>query len=90
MAVAQAHRHRGDAVHAATILMDIARLTAMVNDIAAFFDAETDRAAAAEAVRAHLSKFWEPRMRRQIIAHVAAGGSGLTPSALEAVRLLKS
>jgi formate dehydrogenase subunit delta len=60
----------------------------MANDIAAFFDAESQDTAA-EGVRTHLSKFWEPRMRREIIAHVAAGGAGLVPTAQEAVRRLK-
>ena len=68
--------------------MDVQRLVAMANDIAAFFDAES-RDTAAEGVRTHLAKFWDPRMRREIIAHAAAGGAGLVPTAREAVRLLK-
>jgi formate dehydrogenase subunit delta len=59
----------------------------MANDIAAFFDGES-RETAAESVRSHLVKFWEPRMRREIIAHVEAGGTGLTPTACSAVKLL--
>jgi formate dehydrogenase subunit delta len=70
--------------------MDVQRLVAMANDIAAFFDSEADKAAAAEGVRGHLRKFWEPRMRREIIAHVAAGGAGLTPTAREAVEQLQA
>ena len=61
--------------------MDIERLVAMANDIAAFFDAEPDKAVAAEGVRFHMSRFWEPRMRRAIIEHVQKGGAGLTPTA---------
>jgi formate dehydrogenase subunit delta len=60
----------------------------MANDIATFFDAESGTMAA-EGVRTHLTKFWEPRMRREIIAHVQAGGAGLLPTAREAVKLLK-
>jgi hypothetical protein len=41
-------------------------------------------------VRTHLAKFWEPRMRRQIIEHAETGGAGLIRTALEGVRLLKS
>lgn len=70
--------------------MDIARLVAMANDIAAFFDAEGDAAAAVEGVRNHLVKFWEPRMRREIVEHVAAGGAGLVPTVREAVKRLPS
>lgn len=69
--------------------MDVSRLVAMANDIAAFFDSDADRAAAAEGVRVHMTKFWDPRMRREIRAHAEAGGAGLTPTAHEAVRQLK-
>jgi formate dehydrogenase subunit delta len=68
--------------------MDVTRLVAMANDIAAFFDSEPDKAVAAEGVRSHLQRFWDPRMRREIIAHVAAGGAGLTATAHEAVKRL--
>jgi formate dehydrogenase subunit delta len=69
--------------------MNIERLVAMANDIAAFFDSEPDKAVAAEGVRFHIARFWDPRMRREIVAHVQAGGAGLTPTASAAVRLLK-
>jgi formate dehydrogenase subunit delta len=46
------------------------RLVAMANDIANFFAAEPDRSAAIEGVSNHLRKFWEPRMRRKIVAHL--------------------
>jgi formate dehydrogenase subunit delta len=61
----------------------------MANDIAAFFDAESDQAGAAEGVRYHIVRFWDPRMRRAIIAHVAGGGAGLTPTARSAVEKLE-
>ena len=62
----------------------------MANDIAAFFDAEPDKTVAAEGVRYHMSRFWEPRMRRAIIEHVRQkGGAGLTETARTAVTLLK-
>jgi len=68
--------------------MDVAHLVAMANDIAAFFDSDPDRKVAVEGVRFHMSRFWEKRMREAIVAHVAAGGAGLTPTAREAVALL--
>jgi len=68
--------------------MEIERLVAMANDIAAFFDSEPDKAVAVEGVRFHMSRFWEARMRRAIIAHVQAGGEGLTPTARSAAALL--
>ena len=45
---------------------------------------------AAEGVRFHITRFWDPRMRREIIAHVDAGGAGLTPTARSAVLLLSN
>lgn len=68
--------------------MDAQRLIAMANDIAAFFDAEPDKEIAAEGVRFHMTRFWDPRMRREIIEHVGAGRAGLSPTALAAVKKL--
>jgi formate dehydrogenase subunit delta len=62
----------------------------MANDIAAFFDSEADKAVAAEGVRFHITRFWDPRMRREIIAYLGAGGAGLTPTAKSAVLLLSN
>ncbi|MDF9391674.1 MULTISPECIES: formate dehydrogenase subunit delta [Methylococcus] len=63
-------------------------LVKMANNISAFFQADPDHAAAVKGVVDHLHKFWEPRMRRQIIAHLQAGGEGLSPLAREAVTVL--
>ena len=60
----------------------------MANDIAAFFDSEADKAVAVEGVRFHMSRFWEARMRRAIIAHLDAGGEGLVPTARAAISRL--
>ncbi|MBB6186135.1 formate dehydrogenase subunit delta [Rhodanobacter sp. MP7CTX1] len=65
--------------------MNIERLVAMANDISNYFAAEPDHAMAVEGIRDHLTKFWDPVMRRQLKAHVTAGGDGLTPLAREAV-----
>ena len=59
----------------------------MVNQIALFF-ASYPREEAVASVADHLKKFWEPRMRRQIIEYVAQGGGGLHELALEAVKRL--
>ena len=68
--------------------MDAERLVAMANDIANFFDSEPDAQAAVEGVRFHISRYWEARMRREIRAHLASGGAGLSPTARAAVALL--
>jgi formate dehydrogenase subunit delta len=53
--------------------VNIERLATMANDIANFFHAETDRNLAIDSISGHLRKFWEPRMRRQIIAYAKSG-----------------
>lgn len=58
--------------------MSCEHLVTMTNDIAAFFDSESDRQLAADSVCTHLKKFWDPRMRRQIVAHLHGGGAGLS------------
>ena len=68
--------------------MEIERLVAMANDIAAFFDSEPDKMVAAEGVRFHITRFWDPRMRREIVAHLEGGGAGLTETARTAVAQL--
>lgn len=68
--------------------MKTERLVAMANDIAAFFEADPDRIAGAQAAAAHLQRFWEPRMRREIVAHLRQGGAGLSVLARAAVTRL--
>jgi formate dehydrogenase subunit delta len=68
--------------------MDVNRLVAMANDIANFFASEGDRETAAAGVANHLTRFWEPRMRRQIVEHYRSGGAGLSAVAAAAVAKL--
>lgn len=60
------------------------KLVTMANQIATFFYSQpaADRA---QRVADHLNDFWDPRMRRGLIAHVAAGGAGLDPLVLAAM-----
>ena len=70
--------------------MNVHHLVTMVNEIGAFFTAEAGGDAAPREIAQHMTKFWEPRMRAQIIAHVRdADGVGLSPAARAAVLLLK-
>lgn len=70
--------------------MDIHKLVKMANEIAKFFEAEPDRAVAVEGVVGHLQRFWEPRMRRELLAHVEqTGGGDLRPLVVEAVRAIR-
>jgi formate dehydrogenase subunit delta len=69
--------------------MNAERLVTMANDIAHFFAADPDRQAALDGVVNHLKKFWEPRMRKQIVAHVRTHGTdGLHDLARDAVAKL--
>jgi formate dehydrogenase subunit delta len=38
----------------------------------------------------HLVKFWDPRMRKAIVAHLADGGGGLDPAVRKAVASLSA
>jgi formate dehydrogenase subunit delta len=64
------------------------RLVSMANDIGAFFNAEPDKTEAAKAIANHLRRFWDPRMRREIIKHYREGGRGLDDLVRSAVQLL--
>jgi formate dehydrogenase subunit delta len=68
--------------------MRVERLVSMANDIGAFFNAEPDKAEAAKNIASHLRRFWDPRMRRQIVSHYREGGAGLDDVVRSAVRLL--
>ena len=69
--------------------MNIELLVKMANEISAFFASESPPAQAAEDVAQHLRRFWEPRMRRQIIAHLrATDGAGLSELARHGIESL--
>lgn len=68
--------------------MSVESLVKMANDIGNFFASEPDDATAIAGIANHVRRYWEPRMRRQIYAHLAAGGNGLNELARAAVQLL--
>lgn len=63
------------------------RLVMMANQIAKAFAAQGEERAVKKTAD-HIKAFWDPRMRRKIDEHVAAGGAGLEPFALAALRAL--
>jgi len=65
------------------------KLVYMANQIGRFF-AHQPEAQSIASTADHLKKYWEPRMRKAIIAHVGQGGSGLDPRVKEAVLSLGS
>ena len=68
-------------------VMRVERLVTMANQIGAYFKSQPG-GAPEKPIADHLRKFWDPRMRREIIAYVDHGGTGLDPIVLKAVRLL--
>ena len=68
--------------------MDMNQLVKMANQIEAFFRTEPDPDAAVAGIENHIRRYWEPRMRREIIQHCAAGGAGLGELARRAIAKL--
>jgi formate dehydrogenase subunit delta len=64
------------------------RLIYMANQIGTFFNSQ-GQAKAVPGITEHIHKFWDPRMRKQILAHLDAGGEGLDPNVREALIALK-
>jgi formate dehydrogenase subunit delta len=65
------------------------KLAYMANQIGKFFAGQGEDKAV-PLIADHLVKFWDPRMRNAIAAHLAAGGSGLDPAVRKAVARLPS
>lgn len=62
-------------------------LVRMVNRIGAFFASMPDRQEALEGIATHIQRFWEPRMRRQLLAHLdERHGDGIDAVVLTALR----
>jgi formate dehydrogenase subunit delta len=68
--------------------MNTEKLIKMANDIADFFNAESDKDIASTGVMKHIQRSWDPRMKKAIIAHSQQGGSGLSPLASDAIKKL--
>ncbi len=66
--------------------MDVHNLISMVNRIGQFFESFSDRREALEGIGNHLHKFWDPRMRRELLRHFdEQEGKGLSPIVKEAL-----
>ncbi|PTW59843.1 formate dehydrogenase subunit delta [Breoghania corrubedonensis] len=63
--------------------MSAAKLVYKANQIATFFQSQSPDEAAA-GVAAHINKFWEPRMRRQLADILRHDDNGLKPLVIEA------
>lgn len=63
-------------------------LVRMANDIGHFFAAEPDQDEATRNVLSHIKRFWDPRMRAQIIEHYRSGAVGLDAIVAKAIGML--
>lgn len=64
------------------------RLIYMANQIGKFFQSQ-GHGKAVPGIAEHIKKFWDPRMKHAIFAHLDAGGAGLEPDVREAITALK-
>jgi len=66
--------------------MNIDNLVTMANQIGAFFESYPDRAEGRTEIANHLQRFWAPRMRSALFAHIDdRQGEGLSTTVLEAL-----
>jgi formate dehydrogenase subunit delta len=61
----------------------------MANQIGKFFATQGEQGAV-EGISAHIKKFWDPRMRKTIVAHLDHGGDGLDPPVKQAIETLRA
>ena len=64
------------------------KLVYMANQIGKFFKSQSEDAAV-KGTAEHIKKFWDPRMRNAIFAHLDAGGEGLDPYVRKAIESLR-
>jgi formate dehydrogenase subunit delta len=71
-----------------TTTAKIDKLVHMANQIGDFY-ASMPEHEAIEGVATHLSRFWTPKMIRELVQFADRGGPGLKPTAARAVEALK-
>ncbi len=64
------------------------RLVSMANQISQFFESRPTEEERVGGVADHIIRFWDPRMRKAILEHLAAGGDGLRDNARRAIERL--
>ena len=65
--------------------MHVDNLVKMANQIGSFFESMPDAVEAREGIANHIKKFWEPRMRRELLGYIDTGGDDLHPAVKEAI-----
>jgi formate dehydrogenase subunit delta len=64
------------------------KLIRMANQIGAFFASQREEVRV-PGIADHIHKFWEPRMRNQILAHLDTGGAGVDAVVKQALETLR-
>lgn len=67
-----------------------AKLVRMANQIGTFFLSQGSDEIVVKGTAEHIRKFWDPRMRQAIYAHLDAGGEGLDPPVRQAIERLRA
>lgn len=66
--------------------MDVEQLLTMANQIGTFYESLPNRDEAIKSTANHIRRFWDPRMRRALFAHLDAHGwDELDPLPREAI-----
>ena len=68
--------------------METRDMVRMVNQMADFFKSYSEQEAV-EGIADHLTKFWDPGLRREFFAHVDKGGDGFNSLVIQAAALMK-
>ncbi|WP_373236632.1 formate dehydrogenase subunit delta [Cohaesibacter celericrescens] len=64
------------------------KMVHMANQIAIFFKSQPEENRA-DQVAGHLTDFWEPRMRAQLLSYIESGGQGLDDLVLKAAHIIQ-
>ena len=65
------------------------KLVYMANQIGKFFASQGPEQATTGTAE-HIKKFWDPRMRAAIFAHLEQGGAGVDPAVRQALEQLRT
>ncbi len=68
--------------------MEIRDMIRMANQIAAFFNGSGHEQAVKDSAE-HINKFWEPRMRKALIAYLGQGGKDLDQTIRDGAAFIK-
>lgn len=66
--------------------MNSEHLIRMANQIGTFFESQPDRNEALEGIAIHIKKFWEPRMRTELLAVLEGSCDMVNPFVQEALK----